>query len=175
MENHHHRSLAKISPRPKTIYCSQGRAVLATDLDGLIGDFPRHGLFVGETRLLSRYRYLVDGKAPQTVAVSNVEQHSWLGYYISPASSVNWKQDTGSGEMEESSQETIELKVSRTVGLGVHEDIDFTNFTQRAVRFKFEIEIDADFADQAEISRRKQHGKLTRKWRRTTSRGGELV
>jgi len=175
MENHHHRSLAKISPRPKTIYCSQGRAVLATDLDGLIGDFPRHGLFVGETRLLSRYRYLVDGKAPQTVAVSNVEQHSWLGYYISPAPSVNWKQDTGSGEMEESSQETIELKVSRTVGLGVHEDIDFTNFTQRAGRFSFAVELDSDFADQAETFRRKQRGRLSRRWRRLSSRRAELV
>ena len=173
MDNHH-RSLAKIAPRPKTIYCSQGRAVLATNLDGLIGDFPKHGLFVGETRLLSRYRYFVDGKMPQTVAVSNVEQHSWLGYYISPAPGAQWKPDTGSGEMVESSEETIELKVSRTVGLGVHEDIDFTNFTQRAVKFTFEIEIDVDFADQAEVSRRKQHGKLTRKWRRTSSRSGEL-
>ena len=160
---------------PKTIYCSQGRAVLATDLDGLIGDFPRHGLFVGETRLLSRYRYFVDGKMPQTVAVSNVEQHSWLGYYISPAPGAKWKQDTGSGEMEESSEETIELKVSRTVGLGIHEDIDLTNFTQRAVKFTFEIEIDADFADQAESFRRKQRGKLTRKWRRISSRRGELM
>jgi hypothetical protein len=69
MDSHLHRSLAKISPRPRTIYCSHGRAVLATDLDGLIGGFPRHGLFVGETRVLSRYRYFVDGKTPQTVAV----------------------------------------------------------------------------------------------------------
>ena|SRR5947209_20324657 len=142
MDNHHFRSLAKISPRPKTIYCSQGRAVLATDLDGLIQDFPRHGLFVGETRLLSRYQYFVDGKVPQTVAVSNVEQHSWLGYYISSAPGAKWKKDTGSGEMEESSEETIELKVSRSVGLGIHEDIDFTNFTQRTVKFTFEIELD---------------------------------
>src|SRR5262249_53220568 len=100
MDNRHHRSLARITPRPKTIYCSQGRSVLATNLDGLIGDFPRHGLFVGETRLLSRYRYLVDGKAPQTVAVSNVEQHSWLGYYISLAPGAKQQPDTGSGEME---------------------------------------------------------------------------
>lgn len=175
MDNHLHRSLVKISPRPRTIYCSQGRAVLATDLDGLIGDFPRHGLFVGETRVLSRYRYLVDGKRPETVAVSNVEQHSWLGYYIRPAPGANWKQDTGSGEMEKASEETIELKVSRTVGLGVHEDLDFTNFTQRPVRFTFDIELDSDFADQAETFRRKQRGKLTRRWRRLSSHRGELV
>lgn len=148
--------------------------MLATNLDGVIKDFPRHGLFVGETRLLSRYRYLVDGKPPEAVAVSNVEQHSWLGYYISPAPDKRWKHDTGSGEMEESSEETIELKVSRTVGLGVHEDIDFTNFTQRPLKFTFEIELDADFADQAETFRRKQHGKLTRRWRRKSSRNGQL-
>ena len=149
--------------------------MLATNLDGLIGDFPKHGLFVGETRLLSRYRYFVEGNAPQTVAVSNVEQHSWLGYYISPAPGTQWKRDTGSGEMEESSEKTIELKVSRTVGLGVHEDIDLTNFSQQGVNFTFEIEVDSDFADQAETFRRKQRGRLTRRWRQISPRRGELV
>jgi glycogen debranching enzyme len=175
MDNHFHKSLARLVPRPKTIYSSQGRAILATNLDGVIGDYPRHGLFVGETRLLSRYRYFVDGNAPQTVAVSNVEQHSWLGYYISPAPGAQWKHDTGSGEMEKSSEDTIELKVSRTVGLGVHEDIDLTNFTQKAAKFTFEIEIDADFADQAEIFHRKQQGRLIRRWRRISSRNAELT
>ena len=109
MNEHLYRSIAKVSPRPRIMYCSQGRALLATDLEGLIGDFPRHGLFYGETRLLSRYRYFVNGKPPQMVVVSNVEQHSWLGYYISPPPGSKWKTDTGSGEMEESSEETIEL------------------------------------------------------------------
>jgi glycogen debranching enzyme len=169
-----HRSLARLSPRPRTIYCSQGRAVLATDLDGWIRGYPRHGLFVGETRVLSRYRHLVEGKAPQMVAVSNVEQHSWLGYYIFPPTGLPWKKDTGSGEMEEASEETIELKVSRTVGFGVHEDIDFTNFAQEAAHFAFEIELDSDFADQAETFNRKQRGKLTRRWRRLSARRAEL-
>jgi len=31
-----------------------------------------------KTRMLSRYRYFVDGKPPQTLAVSNVERHSRL-------------------------------------------------------------------------------------------------
>src|SRR5215469_15271959 len=171
----HEQSLAKLNPRPRTIYCSQGRAVLATNLDGLIGDFPKHGLFVGETRLLSRYRYLVNSKMPQTVAVSNVEQHSWLGYYITPAPNAKWKHDTGSGEMEEASEETVELKVSRTVGFGIHEDIDITNFTQKPVRFTFELELDSDFADQAETFRRKQRGKLVRRWHLLSSRRAELT
>src|SRR5215471_4082814 len=175
MKERLHRSLAKINPRPRTIYCSQGRAVLATDLDGLIVDFPLHGLFFAETRVLSRYRYFVDGKIPQTVAVSNVEQHSWLGYYITLPPGLQWKEDTGSGEMEASSEETIEMKVSRTVGFGVHEDIDFTNFTQQPTRLTFEIELDADFADQAETLKRKQRGKLERRWKRLSARRAELA
>jgi glycogen debranching enzyme len=166
----HRPGLAKIDPRPRTIYCSQGRAVLATDLDGFIGGNARHGLFVGETRVLSRYRHLVEGKPPQMVVVSNVEQHSWLGYYIVLPPGLKWTADSGSGAMQPVSEETIELKISRTVGLGVHEDIDFTNFTQQPVGLNFEIEIDADFADQAEMSRRKQHGQLRKRWR-TLSRG----
>jgi hypothetical protein len=174
MKDFHDRSLAKLTPRPKTIYCSQGRAVLATDLDGLIGDFPRHAFFFGETSVLSRFCYFVDGKTPQTVAVSNVEQHSWLGYYIFPPPGLDWKEDTGSGEMEAASEETIELKVSRTVGVGIHEDIDFTNFSQEAARFVFEIELDGDFADQAETFKRKQHRELRRRWRRFSARRAEL-
>jgi glycogen debranching enzyme len=166
----HRPGLAKIDPRPRTIYCSQGRAVLATDLDGFIGGNARHGLFVGEARVLSRYRHLVEGKPPQMVVVSNVEQHSWLGYYIVLPPGLKWTADSGSGAMQPVSEETIELKISRTVGLGVHEDIDFTNFTQHPVGLNFEIEIDADFADQAEMSRRKQHGQLRKQWR-TLSRG----
>ena len=175
MTERYHRSLAKIEPRPATIYCSQGRAVLATDLDGLIGTHPRHGLFVGETRMLSRYRYFVEDKPPVKVVVSNVEQHSWLGYYVMSPPGLKWKKDTGSGEMEAVSEETIELRVSRMVGLGVHEDIDFTNFTQEPVRFRFEIELDGDFADQAETFQRKQQGKLKRSWARLSQRRAELT
>ncbi len=149
--------------------------MLATDLDGLIGNYPRHGLFAYETRVLSRYRYLLDGHEPHRVVVSNVEQHSWLGYYITSPPGLKWKSDTGSGEMEAQSEETIELKVSRTVGLGVHEDLDFTNFTQNAAQFVFEIELDSDFADQAETFERKQQGRLRRSWRPLSERRAELI
>ncbi|MFZ0734122.1 MAG: glycogen debranching N-terminal domain-containing protein [Candidatus Sulfotelmatobacter sp.] len=167
------KSISKIIPRPGVKYCSQGRAVLATDPDGTIAGSPRQGLFYGETRVLSRYQYFVNGKSPQMVAVSNVEQHSWLGYYIFPPPGAKWKKDTGSGEMEKVSEETVELKISRTVGYGVHEDLDFTNFSDRPTKFLFEIAIGADFADQAETFHRKQHGKLRRQWK-PAARNGEL-
>jgi len=60
------------------------------------------------------------------------------------------------------------LRVSRYVGGGVHEDLDFTNFTQFATSFFFDIEIDADFADPAELrtGERQQKGNLRRQWSR---------
>lgn len=174
MFNRQLKLLSRIQPRPQTVYCSQGRAVLATDRDGLIDDFPKHGLFYDETRILSRYLYLINGRQPQHVVVSNVEQHSWLGYYIFSPPGAKRERDSGSGEVEPSSQQTIEMRVSRTVGLGIHEDIDFTNFTQRATKFAFEIELDADFADQAETSKRKQKGKLVHRWTSLSARCAEL-
>ena len=48
--------LVRLRPRADTLYVSQGRTVLATERDGFIADGAEHGLFVYETRLLSRYR-----------------------------------------------------------------------------------------------------------------------
>ena len=74
--------LVRLRPRPDTLYVSQSRTVLATERAGFISDGAEHGLFVHQTRLLARYRYLIDGRRPRPVALSNVEQHTWLGYYI---------------------------------------------------------------------------------------------
>ena len=160
--------LVRLRPRVETIYVSQGRTVLATARDGTVGaDGAGHGLFAYQTRLLSRYRYLLDGKPPGAVALSNVEQHSWLGYYIAAAPGVDpGPPDTGSGLMRAETEQTLELRVSRYVGAGVHEDLDLTNFTRERVGFLFEIEVDADFADQEETVReRQQRGTITRLWR----------
>jgi hypothetical protein len=56
--------LIRLHPRDDMLYVSQGRTVLATARDGLIADGPEHGLFVYQTRMLSRYRYLIDGTPP---------------------------------------------------------------------------------------------------------------
>ena len=74
--------LVQLRPRDDIIYVSQNRTVLATELNGFITEGPERGLFFHQTRLLSRYRYLIDDKPPLPVALSNVDQHSWLGYYI---------------------------------------------------------------------------------------------
>src|SRR5215216_4881461 len=169
--------LVRLRPRDDTLHVCQGRTVLATSRDGFICDGPEHGLFVHETRLLSRYRHLIDGKPPMPVALSNVEQHSWLGYYITlPPGIKVGEPDRGSGQMREETEQTLELRLSRYVGDGVHEDIDLTNFSQQTTSFRFELEIDADFADVVETKgEREQRGEIRREWRASGEAAWELA
>src|SRR5919108_2247722 len=166
MSQQQHGHLVRLRPRAETLYVSQDRTVLATERDGFIVDGVEHGLFVHQTRLLSRYRYLIDGQPPQPVALSNVEQHSWLGYYIQLPPGIDaGEPDHGSGQVAEVSQQTLELRLSRYVGTGFHEDVDLANFTQQPTAFRLELEVDADFADQDASSREhRPHGEIRHAW-----------
>lgn len=160
--------LVSIQPRFQTRYASQGRTVMATGTDGFIADGSPHGLYVHQTRLLSRYRLLIDGEPPTPVALSNVTQHTWFGYYITLPPGIDpGPADTGSGQVDAMTRDTLELRVSRYVGEGLHEDLDLTNFAQQATAFELAIDLDGDFADQVEASggTREQHGTLSRAWR----------
>ena len=167
-------SLVRLRPRDNTLYSSQGRTVIATGRDGFIRGGADHGLIVHQTRLLSLHRYLINGDEPRPVALSNVEQHTWLGYYIALPPGAGEERDYGSGQMEAVSQQTIELRLSRYVGDGLHEDVDLTNFTRRRTAFTLTLEADADFADIDETKgERRQEGELSREWR-GDDRGHEL-
>ena len=105
--------LITLRPRSDTTYVSQGRMVFAADRSGFVAEGSEGGLFVHETRLLSRYRYLIDGAPPECVAHSNVEQHSWLGYYIQlPPGAETGQPDQGSGQLRPVSQQTLELRLN---------------------------------------------------------------
>jgi glycogen debranching enzyme len=85
-----------------------------------------------------------------------VGQNSSLGYYIVAAPEHE----------DEPAQQAIELKVTRVVAGGMHEDLDVTNYSQQSVRLQLALEVDADFADldETEGSGRQQTGQLTTHW-----------
>ena len=171
------RKLIRLHPREDSFEVSQGRTVLSTNLYGFVAPNTSGGLFVHQTRMLSCYRWLIDGAEPLPTALSNVEQHSWLGYYIQLPKSLHVDQsDRGSGEMAQVSERSVELKLSRSISYGVHEDVDLTNYTQEQADFELRLEVNADFADQAEtVSERKQFGECKRSWRRNQDGNCELV
>src|SRR5438094_189828 len=168
-------NLVLLRPRSDSFYVSKNRTVLATDLHGTINSNPEDGLFVYQTRLLSRYRYFVNGEQPRPLALSNVHQNTWMGYYIvaPPGVDPNARPDFGPGRLI--AAETIEFRVSRFVGDGMHEDIDIANFAWRAVKLEIEIELDADFADWGEVlGDRQQHGEFQTQWKETGSAKWQL-
>lgn len=158
--------MIRIRPRPFTAYISGGRSVLATTLDGLLDEGPDHGYFVHETRLLSRWRYFVDGEPPSPNASSVVRQNRWLGYFVTAAPDAPpLPADDGSGQVPAASQQTLELRVTRVIDDGLLEEIVLTNYTMVSSSFAFAIECDADFADQAETRERRQRGALQTEWK----------
>lgn len=155
--------LVRLRPRADTVYVSSGRTVLATGTDGFLDGGADEGLFVHETRLLSRYRYRIEGAPLHPVSLSHITQRSWLGYYVAPAEKPDPKDPPSINAI---AQQTVELRLRRTVGEGLHEDVDLTNFTQTEVTFRLVLELEGDFADQRETrEKRRQFGHQTTSWR----------
>ncbi|MFP4600526.1 MAG: glycogen debranching N-terminal domain-containing protein [Persicimonas sp.] len=159
------RPFVRLRPRADQIYISQGRTVWTANEDGVI-EGGRSGLFVHETRMLSRHRVTVDGAQPHPVALSKVKQHAWMGYYIfAPPELDGDSQDMGSGLMEQMSEQSVEVRISRFVGTSVHEDLDLTNYASQTTSFELAVELDADFADLTETVRpRRQFGQVDKTW-----------
>ncbi|WP_140908408.1 amylo-alpha-1,6-glucosidase [Cognatiluteimonas lumbrici] len=167
------RSIARLQVRADALLVSRGDTVLSTQRDGFIEPGEEQGLFVHETRMLSLYRCRIGRQRPYPAAVSNIRQDHWMGYYIVRAPGQGGEGGEEGG-VRAASQEALELRVTRVVGEGMHEDLDLTNYTQQPTSFRLSFELDADFADLDETQgERKQKGTLKRRWKRSGD-GGEL-
>lgn len=154
--------LVRIRPRSALNNVSQGRTVLTTDLDGCVHPRSEHeGLWIYQTRVLSEYRWLIEGKSPQNAANSNLQQHNWLGYFIAPLPNCR---ETETKECNPT-QQTLELCIYRAIGEGMREEVEVTNHTQIATRFELALVVDADFADPKEAM---QHKRIVRGRKRAT-------
>jgi glycogen debranching enzyme len=161
MELDYANTLIQLTPRTSTRYVSRDRTVLAIDANGFISGTGDQGLWCFETRMLSVYRWFVNGKQPLATCNSAVEQHRWVGYYI--AAPANCK-DTETHDCDPA-QQTIELQLTRIVGHGFCEKIELTNHTQISTAVALDLEVDADFADPAETQGGwKQRGRVKRDW-----------
>src|SRR5215467_14993152 len=99
------------------------------------------GLFVRDTRMLSRWEVTVDGIEPQPLSVQQSEPYgaAFLGR-MPPAAG---KADS-----------TLLLIRRRYVGDGMREDITLRNTSARARRFRLTLVAEADFADLFEVKGR---------------------
>ena len=72
---------------------------------------------------------------------------------------------------------TLELKVTRRLSKEFSEELKLTNFSQCHFKFEFALEIDADFADQDEVSssNRKQQGAIHKQWNKRCAEACTLI
>jgi glycogen debranching enzyme len=100
-----------------------------------------HGLFVRDTRMLSRWELRVDGIEPQPLSVQQGEPYA--GTFLGRMPPRAGKADS-----------TLLVIRRRYVGDGMREDITLRNTSARAKRFKIELTAEADFADLFEVKGR---------------------
>ena len=153
-----------LRPRRESTYLGFDYGTFVTGRDGFVYPERNDGLFMHRTRMLSRYRYLADGKQFEPVTQSLLNHRRWFGYYIQGAPRIDGVQDTNS------TIETLELTVAREFNAdGLCEQLELTNYSQNVCKFEFGIEVEADFSDQDEVQsgRRLQHGEIKRHFSQT--------
>lgn len=150
-------SLLHLRARASNHVISHGDTALVMDSDGTIAPPGDAGLYVHETRMLSRHRIRANGRPLLPVTLAAPRQDQWHGYYLLvPDSRALASQETKSGAASDS----IELHVVRTLGEGMHEDLTLTNHSPRMRRIRLAIELDADFAGIDEAQQPPRRGRV---------------
>jgi glycogen debranching enzyme len=128
-------------PQPYLILWGSGVA-LSCGQDGQIQAEALHGLFAGDTRVLSTYQLLVSGQT------WNVLGHSRTGHGTARWEYQNRKLRDAAGEIEAG---TLLLTLRRRVDGALHDDLHLQSFANRPVTIQCTLQLDADFADIFEV------------------------
>jgi len=132
----------EVTVGPPKLTINQGYAVLITDHDGQIHWPTDKGFYHSDTRVISSWRIFADGAPWKHLNSGNI------AYYANRIFLTNPTIHTQIGEVPE---HTLGLSISRSIGGGVHEDIDLVNYGKGRVQFNLEIAVRSDFADIFEV------------------------
>jgi glycogen debranching enzyme len=145
------RMLSEIALRvyPGLLFAYHGRSLLITNTGGDI-ECELQGLYEHDARILSRYRLLVNGKSPRLDAISSIDPHSTLGYYVCPPTADSDDDKDALGLSTEEIDRQVVIRVARFVGQGMHEDVEVTNHGLERAKLELTWELGADFADLLE-------------------------
>jgi glycogen debranching enzyme len=147
----------KVQVGPPQIAIHQGQTVLVTDPDGSISWPSERGLYFLDTRVISHWAIYANGELWELL------NGGPISYYSARIFLTNKPILTEDGLI---AARTLGLTISRSIGGGLHEDIDVTNNSARAVRFQLEVSFRCDFADVFEV--RSNHivrrGQITTDW-----------
>src|SRR5689334_19535845 len=164
----------KVEVGPPQIAIHHGQTVLVTDLDAQISWPSERGLYFFDTRVLSSWAIYANG-VPWDLLNGGA-----VGYYMSKVFLTNRAILTEDGTIP---PRTLGLVVSRSISEGMHEDLDVTNHSTKAVRFQLEMVLRSDFADIFEVKSGSivRRGRITTQWSasgqrlRTTYRNADFM
>jgi hypothetical protein len=163
----------KVQVGPPQISIHQGQTVLITEQDGQINWPSDKGLYFLDTRVVSSWRVYTNGEPWELL------NGGAISYYASRIFLTNRSFLTEDGTIR---PRTLGFTISRSIGGGMHEDLDITNNSMRPVRFQLELAIRSDFADIFEVKSGHivRRGRITTDWSephqrlRTTYRNGDF-
>jgi hypothetical protein len=109
----------EISVGPPQLAISEGNVVLLTELDGGIAFPSEKGLYFYDTRLISSWSISVNGQSWELLNSANI------GHYASRIFLTNPELTTEAGPIP---RHSLGLSVGRSLGEGMHEDLDIANY-----------------------------------------------
>lgn len=147
----------KVQVGPPQISIHQGQTVLISEQDGQINQPSENGLYFFDTRIVSSWNIYANGEPWELL------NGGAINYYASRIFLTNRTLLTEDGTIP---PRTLGLTISRSIGDGMHEDLDVTNNSMKPVRFQLEIALRCDFADIFEVKsgRIVRRGRITTQW-----------
>jgi glycogen debranching enzyme len=153
----------EVTVGPPQLAINGGNVVLVTEPDGQIVSPSDKGIYFLDTRLINSWQISANGVPWDLLNSGNIT------HYASRIFLTNGSIATEDGEIP---RHSIGLAIGRSLGGGMHEDIDLTNYGPSTVRFNLEIAVRSDFADIFEVKAKRivRRGKITSQWSATTAR-----
>jgi glycogen debranching enzyme len=145
---------------PATITINRDDRFVVCQPDARIEADAEEGFFARDTRFVSSYDVYLNGRRPVLLNASSVEFYSGRFEFMNPEL-LDLDGIVPRG--------TLQLRIDRTVGGGVHEDYDLVNYAPRPVRLLLEIAIESDFADIFDVRSRQliRRGEINARWYRS--------
>ncbi|MEO7372041.1 MAG: glycogen debranching N-terminal domain-containing protein, partial [Ilumatobacteraceae bacterium] len=146
----------RVGPAAVTIHSDTEFAV--SDVNCEMSSTSEQGYFASDTRLVSGYRLKLCRQRPTLCNSSAVDTHSARFEFTNPVL-------LGTDGVEIDAH-CLHLRLDRTIGHGIHEDYDLTNFGRRPIAASLEVSIESDFADLFDVksSRVIRRGSLQSEW-----------
>ena len=165
----------RLAPEQMSLYA--GEHVFVANRYGLISS-GMDGLYVEQTRFLSRYALSSEGQPVRPVSANAVDHRSGTAFYLlaSPAGTAAAPPGDDAADGGEIVGKAIEIQINTFAGGGLHQDVIVTNHALAATTITLDWELAADFADMDEVvaCERKQTAAVLRRWTSDAPGQGEL-